>query len=142
MLECLLVALIDDHAGAGIDDLVVLNEQGVLLRFSVRIKLETCEPSGPLEMIDWPHAGNFQVTQLLDVRKNCPDVVADDLAIVRRRQVGGDCGAGSRSRRPILNQLARRATGQGHCQRCQGRTYTELTALTLVRGRSEGPCLR
>jgi len=138
MLECLLVAPIDDHAGAGIDDLVVLNEQGVLLRFSVRIKLETREPSGPLEMIDWPHAGNFQVTQLLDVRKNCPDVVADDLAIVRRRQVGGDCGAGSRSRRPILNQLACRATGQAHCQRHQVRTYNDLTALPLVRGHSEG----
>jgi hypothetical protein len=100
MLKSLLVALIEDYSGARINDLVVLNEQGVVLRFSVRIKLEAREPSGPFEMIDWPHAGNFQVTECLDVRKNCPDVIADDLAIVRLRQLGGDCGVGGRGRRP------------------------------------------
>src|SRR5262245_64803052 len=77
-LKRLLVALIDDDADARVDNLVALNEQGIVLRFSVRVDLETGEPGRALEVIDQPHPGNFEVTDGSQTRADRPDIVGDD----------------------------------------------------------------
>ena len=48
----LLVALVQHDAGTGIDDLVALDEHGILLRVSVRVDLDAGQPSRSLEVID------------------------------------------------------------------------------------------
>ena len=70
-------------------NLVALNEQGIVLRFSVRVDLETGEPSRTLEVIDQSDPGNFEVTDRPHIRNYRPNVVGDDAAVVRLRQVDG-----------------------------------------------------
>src|SRR5215831_3094116 len=127
-LKRLLVALIDDDADARVDDLVALNEQGIVLRFSVRVDLEAGEPGRALEVIDQSYPGNFEVTDRGYIRDDRPDIVGDDAAVVRLRQVDRASG------RQILDHLARRAAAQGHCKRHQIRTYDKSTQLPFVRG--------
>ena len=81
--------MIDHDADARVDNLVALNEQGIVLRFSVRVDLETGEPSRTLEVIDQSDPGNFEVTDRPHIRDYCLNVVGDDAAIVRLRQVDG-----------------------------------------------------
>src|SRR5262249_47049227 len=82
-LKRLLVALIDDGADARVDNLVALNEQGIVLRFSVRVDLEAGEPGGALEVIDQSHPGNFEVTDRRHIRDDRPDIVGHDAAATR-----------------------------------------------------------
>ena len=97
------MALVDQDPSARVDDLVTLNEQGIVLRFSVRIELETREPGRSVEMIYQLRTRNFQVTESVNFRQNRPDIVADDAAVIRLGQVGGSGrGAGGDGRRPIL----------------------------------------
>src|SRR5215813_9722176 len=127
-LKRLLVALIDDDADARVDNLVALNEQGIVLRFSVRVDLEAGEPGRALEVIDQSHPRNFEVTDGRHIRDDRPDIVGDDAAVVWLRQVD------RASRRQILDHLARRAAAQGHCKRHQMRTHNKSTQLPFVRG--------
>jgi hypothetical protein len=94
----------------------------------VRVDLETGEPSWALEVIDQPHPGNFEVADRRRIGDDRLDVVGDDAAVVRLRQV--ERGSG----RQILDHLARRAAAQGHCKRQQVRTYNKSSRLPFVRG--------
>ena len=55
--------MIHYDAGAPINYFVLLDEDRVVLRFSVRVKFEACQPRRALEMVDGTHPGNFQVAQ-------------------------------------------------------------------------------
>ena len=100
-LKRLFVALIEDDTDARVDNLVTLNEQGIVLGLSVRVDLETGEPGRTLEVIDQPHSGNFEVADRRHIGDDRPDVVGDNAAVVRLRQV--ERGSG----RQILDHLAR-----------------------------------
>src|SRR5262249_43279056 len=71
-------ATIHYDASAPIDDFVLLNENRVVLRFSVRIELEACQPSRTFEVIDRAHPGDFQVAEDGLIWEDDLDVVGDD----------------------------------------------------------------
>ena len=66
---------------------------------------ETRHPGGAFEVIDRPHARNFYVAERGLSWKNDLDIVSDDAAMVWLCQIGRRSG-----RRPVLNDLAARAT--------------------------------
>ena len=107
------MALIEQDAGAGIDDLVALDEDGVVLRMSVGVELEAGEPGGSLEMDDLPHSGNLQRAELDLLRENRLDIVGDDAAVVGLGQVRHRIGC------PVLDDLAGRAAAEGCGYRAQ-----------------------
>ena len=79
----LFVALIHDDAGARVDDLVALDEDGEELRDAMRIELDAGEPGWPFEMIDRPYPGNLHLAQRFLIRKDFFDVLGNDAAVVR-----------------------------------------------------------
>ena len=50
-------------AGARVDDLIALQEDGVMVGRSARIELQAGEPGRSLEVIDHTHPGNFHVAE-------------------------------------------------------------------------------
>jgi len=81
-------------------------------------------------VIDQSHPGNFEVTDRRHIRDDRPDIVGDDAAVVRLRQVDRVSG------RQILDHLAGRAASQGRCKRHQICTHSKSTQMPFVRGHS------
>lgn len=75
--------MIHYDARAPINDFVLLNEDGVVLWFPVRIEFEASQPSLTLKMIDRAHSGDFQVAKHGSVWKDDVDVIGDDALVVR-----------------------------------------------------------
>jgi hypothetical protein len=76
-----------------------------VLRDTAHDDLETRHPGGAFEVVDRPHARNFNVAEQGLIWKNDLDIVSDDAAMVWLCQFRRRSG-----RRPILNDLATRAT--------------------------------
>jgi len=124
----LFVALIDQDADTRVDDLAVLDENGVGLRRSKHVELETGEPDASFQVVDRPHPGNLQHAEGCLIWENRLDIVGDDAAIVRLGEVRHRPG------RPIMDELAGRATAQSQSHRHDIRTHSKTILLPTAWG--------
>jgi len=85
----LLLAAINCDADTRLNDLIALNEQGVVLGGIFSVDAQASEPSLPPKMAYRSHARNFEHAKRRGVRENGSDVVGYNLPVVRLGEVPG-----------------------------------------------------